>query len=130
MYRLALVALILTGCAIDKTASVTGPMGNTVAMQSKKSIVITAKVEHIELRETATKYRMLPPCTKTATTKCSDPVILTQLQKADRAAILAVEAAEYAIRNPQVGSHVQDLALASAKSALAALSALVSNLER
>lgn len=125
------LAAALAGCAgVTTTTSPTGTTTEVTANANAQRTVFTAKSSYVALLKVAVAYKELRPCSATVTLPCSDPAIVAQIQKADNVASMAIDAAEAAVRTPQVGATAQDRAIATANSALAALSALVSNLTR
>jgi hypothetical protein len=130
------LAAALTGCAAiapnDQTippTTPTGPVTSQGTITAQQS-VFAAKGTYSVLLKSAAAYREMRPCSDTVKMPCHDPGILAQVQKADNVAAVALDAAESAVRTPQVGSTALERAVSTANSALAALSALVSNLVR
>jgi hypothetical protein len=126
---LMLAAALAGGCA--STAPTTGGGGTTVVTSTNASAqraVFTAKSTYAGLLQAAVAYKELKPCGAGVSQPCSDAVIVAQIQKADNVAATALDAAEAAVRTPQVGATAQDRAIATANAALAALSALLTNL--
>lgn len=133
--RFATLALVaaLAGCAGVSTAPTGGTTTTTTAAVNSATAqraVFAAKSSYAALLQAAVAYKELRPCAAGVLQPCSDPAIVAQIQKADNVASIALDAAEAAVRTPQVGATAQDRAIATANSALAALSALVSNLVR
>lgn len=130
---LALAASMAAGCASIAPvapADPTAPVVTTDANATAQRRVYTAKASYATLLQAAVVYKELRRCSATVTQPCSDPAIVAQIQKADNVAVVAMDAAEAAVRTPQVGNTALERALATADSALAALSALLSNLAR
>lgn len=73
----------------------------------------------------AVKYESRPRCSATITTKCSKPEVVAQLRKADTVASAALDAAEAAVRTPDIGGDAITKSVQTANAALAALSALL-----
>lgn len=112
------LAVALAGC---------GTMPTDGGAANAQQAVFTAKSAYATTLTVAVAYKNLRPCGASVPQPCSDPAIVAQLQKADIVANTALDAAEAAVRTPQVGTTARDRAVATANSALAALSALLSN---
>lgn len=111
-YLIVIVAL-LTGCAVP---------------QSPQQTVFEAKTGHAAALRTAIAYRELPRCNP-APQPCHEPSVVAQLQKADRVADAALDAAENVVRAPGgFGDNVVASAVRTAQEALGALVAIVSTL--
>lgn len=95
--------------------------------QSPAETVFQAKTAHAVALRTAVAYRELPPCSKAAM-PCHDPAIVAQLQRADKVADAALDAAENAVRTPGFGTEIVASTVASAKAALAAFTSITSTL--
>ena len=135
MSRSNLAALILVSALVGGCASVTPTPGNdstttVLSSASAQRTVFTAKSAYAGLLQVAVTYKELKPCGPGISQPCSDPAIVAQIQRADNVAAVALDAAEAAVRTPQVGATAQDRAIATANAALAALSALLTNLTR
>jgi hypothetical protein len=102
------------------------PAGTTNAQAEQ--IVFTAKSTYRGVLTLAVAYKNLRPCGAGVAQPCSDPAIVAQLQKADTVAAGALDAAEAIVRVPTVGTTARDMAIQTANSALAALSALVTSI--
>lgn len=127
------LAASLTACgtgtlAPTETTVVATPATTVLNSAQAQRAVFTAKSTYAGLLTAAVTYKELRRCSATVPMPCSDAAIVSQLQKADTVASVALDAAEAAVRTPQVGSNAVTAALATANSALAALSALVSTL--
>lgn len=108
-------ALAVAGCAST---------GNTTPEQT----VFGAKSTYAAALTAAVAYKKLPACAATAPPPCSSPAIVAQLQKADNVASSALDAAETAVRTPQIGTTATDRAVSAASAALAAFTALLATL--
>lgn len=95
--------------------------------QSPAESVFQAKTAHAVALRSAVAYRELPRCNP-APQPCHDPAVVQQLQKADRTADAALDAAEAAVRTPGFGESVIASAVASAKAALAAFTSITDGL--
>lgn len=128
------LAVALAGCTTTTVVpppspTVTPPVvGTGIASPSAQRAVFTAKAAYTGMLTAAVTYKELRRCSATVPQPCSDPAIIAQLQKADIVTAAALDAAEAAVRTPQIGNAAVDAAVATANSALAALSALVSTL--
>lgn len=90
--------------------------------------VFQAKTDYAVALTVAVAYRRLPPC-PTATQICSDKAVVAQLQKADRVASAALDAAETVVRTPGFGASSIDGAITAANAALAAMVSITSTLK-
>lgn len=107
------IAAALTACAVP---------------QSPQQAVFEAKAGHAAALRTAVAYRELPRCNP-APMPCHEPATLAQLQKADKVADAALDAAENVVRAPgSFGDNVVSSAVRTAQEALGALVAIVSQL--
>lgn len=106
-----IIALAVAGCSTP---------------QSPAETVFQAKTAHAVALRSAVAYRELPACPKAPV--CHDPAVVAQLQKADRTADAALDAAEAAVRTPGFGESVIASAVASAKAALAAFTSITDTL--
>lgn len=112
-----LTALMLAGC----------PSVPINSVDAQRNVYATREAYVIALRE-AVKYESMPRCTAAAPTpslKCSDPAIVAQIRKADTVAVAALDAAEAAVRTPQIGTDASSRAVQTASSAFAAFNALI-----
>lgn len=129
------LSVALAGCSSllaptpASPTDVTGPVTPDVNATAQRN-VFAAKGTYSVLLKSAVAYKQLPACSPTRSLPCSDAGIVAQIQKADNVAAVALDAAESAVRTPQVGSTALERAVSTANSALAALSALISNLVR
>lgn len=128
MLAVALLAGCATGTAPPPTVDPTTGVVTYTTNAAAERAVFTAKSGYSVVLATAVAYKNLRPCAVPAAQPCSDPAVVAQLQRADNVASMALDAAEAAVRTPSVGSTARDRAIATANSALAALSALISNL--
>lgn len=130
-----LLAVALAACAATTTTAV--PPGTTAVTTTAvpagttnaqaEQIVFTAKSTYRGVLIAAVAYKNLHACGAGVAQPCSDPAIVAQLQKADTVAAGALDAAEAIVRTPSVGTTARDMAIQTANSALAALSALVTS---
>jgi acetoin utilization deacetylase AcuC-like enzyme len=95
--------------------------------QSPAETVFQAKTAHAVALRSAVAYRELPRC-DSGQRPCHDPAVVEQLQKADRTADAALDAAEAAVRTPGFGESVIASAVASAKAALTAFVSITDTL--
>lgn len=97
--------------------------------QTPSQVVFATRAGYEAALVIAVEYKRLPPCTVPASTPiCSDPGIVAQLQQADNVTNIAMSSAVAAVRTPQIGSNAIDKAVATANAALAALTAITSQL--
>lgn len=122
------LAVALAGCASTTTTPTDTTVVTTIGSPAAQRAVFTAKSVYAGMLTAAVTYKELRRCSPTVPQPCSDPAVVAQLQKADVVASVALDAAEAAVRTPQIGNAAVDAAVAAANSALAALSALVSTL--
>lgn len=111
--------------AVTTTTTTAVPAGTTNAQAEQ--IVFTAKSTYRGVLIAAVAYKNLHACGAGVAQPCSDPAIVAQLQKADTVAAGALDAAEAIVRTPSAGTTARDMAIQTANSALAALSALVTS---
>ena len=100
--------LAFAGCATT---------GTTLPSQA----VFQAKSDYAVALTAAVAYKNLPRCGPTVIKVCSDPKIVTQLQKADDAASALLDGAETTVRTG--GSNAQ-LAVTAAQQAVSALTSI------
>lgn len=110
--RYLAVLVFLTACA---------------APQSPAESVFQGKLAHAAALRTAVAYRELPPCSRNVQ-PCHEPAVVAQLQKADKVADAALDAAENAVRTPGFGSEVINSTVASARAALDAFVTITATL--
>lgn len=96
--------------------------------QSPQQAVFEAKTGHAAALRTAVAYRELPRCNP-APQPCHDPAVVTALQKADRTADAALDAAEHVVRSPGFGESVIAASVKTAQEALRALTSIVATLQ-
>lgn len=113
MRLLLIVVTLLAGCATP---------------QSSQQAVFDAKAAHAVALRTAVAYRELPRCNP-APQPCHEPAVVGALQKADRTADAALDAAENVVRSPGFGSNVVATSVRTAQEALGAFVAIVSTLQ-
>lgn len=123
---LALVAALVGGCGTVTTTGTGTTTGSVLTSAEAQRAVFVSKTAFDAALIIATKYKNLPVCAATQPQPCSDPGIVAQLQRSANVANVALDAAEAAVRTPQIGSSAMNTAVAAANSALAAFSALVS----
>jgi hypothetical protein len=111
-----LAILILT--TVAACAGVTAP-------QSPAQAVFAAKQSYAVALTAAVAYKRLPPC-PTTTKVCSDPAIVSQLQKIDTASFALLDGAENTVRSG--GSNVQ-MAITAAEQAVQAFTTITSTLQ-
>lgn len=112
------LALAVAGCASTS--------GGTSA--NAERTVFAAKSAYATALTAAVAYRRLPACASPRVLPCHEPAVLTQIQKADTTAAAALDAAETAVRTPQIGTTARERAVSAANAALASLSALLSSI--
>lgn len=95
--------------------------------QSPAQAVFQAKTAHAVALRTAVAYRELPKCNP-APQPCHDPAVVAQLQKADKTADAALDAAENVVRTPGFGENVITSTIAAAQAALAAFTSITATL--
>lgn len=108
----ALLAILLVGC---------------VTPQSGAQTVFQAKQDYAVALTAAVAYKRLPACGATAPKLCSDKAVVTQLQKADDAAIALLDGAETVARTG--GGNVA-MALSAAEQSVKAFVSLTKTLEK
>jgi len=109
--------LVLTsGCAINPQ----NPEQTVFQMRGTQNVVLRAAVE----------YKELKPCATPKVQPCSDKVVVTQLQLADKVTDTALSAAESAVRTPGFGKNIVDSAISAANAALVAFQTIVATIER
>ena len=111
----------LVGCA-------SRPGGGSPPLQSPQQVVFAAKSSYQVALTAAVAYKRLPVCATPRVLPCHDPAILAQIQKADNVAAAALDAAENAVRTPQVGDVPRSKAITAAQTALAALTAITTTI--
>lgn len=114
---LALAASLVAGCASTP--------GGSASTDSPQRVVFAAKSGYATALTAAVAYKRLPGCAPTVPQPCSDAGIVAQLQKADNVAAASLDAAEAAVRTPQIGASAVDRAVATANAALSALTAIL-----
>lgn len=93
--------------------------------QSPAESVFQAKTAHAVALRSAVAYRELPACKVPAVQPCRDAAVLAQIQRADKVADAALDAAENAVRSPGFGQNVIQTAVKSAQEALTAFVTIV-----
>ncbi len=111
-----LAVLILT--TVAACAGVSAP-------QSPAQAVYAAKQSYAVALTAAVAYKRLPTC-PTATKVCSDPKIVSQLQKIDTASSALLDGAEATVRSGGTGAA---LAITAAEQAVAAFTTITSTLQ-
>jgi hypothetical protein len=109
------LAFAIAGCAST---------GSINSVQAQRGVFAAKEAYAVVLKE-AVRYESQPRCTDTVTTQCSDPQIVAQVRKASAVASSALDAAEAAVRTPQIGTDATSRAVETANAALAAFSALL-----
>lgn len=113
-----LLAAALAGCA-------TTPGGGTPTLAvSAQQSVFAAKTAYGVALSAAVAYESLPRCATPAVQPCSNLAIVTQLRQAQPVARGALDAAEAAVRTPNLGTDAISTAVAAANAALAAFESL------
>lgn len=113
---IALAVGLLAGCATAGGGGLT-----------PQSTVYATKSAYAGALQVAVAYKNLPACKAPPVLPCSDPQLVSRLQKADVAASATLDAAEVAVR--MGGSTAdRDKAIAAAQAAVAAFSSLASTL--
>lgn len=92
--------------------------------QSPAETVFQAKTAHAVALRSAVAYRELPRCNP-APQPCHDPAVVAQIQRADKVADAALDAAENAVRSPGFGQSVITTAVRTAQEALQAFVTIV-----
>lgn len=95
---------------------------------SPQQAVFAAKSNYAAALTVAVAYKRLPACSPTIKPPCSDPHVVTQLQKADNVASASLDAAESAVRTPGFGGNAASSAITAANAAVQALAAITSTL--
>lgn len=111
---LAILALAISACAtVPQT-----PAQSVYAMQGAYATALSAAVS----------YKQLPPCGATGSTQlCSNPAVVSQLQRADDVAYAALMAAQNIVRAPGAGLNAQT-AINAATQAVAAFTSITTTL--
>lgn len=123
-----LLSILVLSTALVGCASTPGTPGATTG-QSPATIVFNAKTAYAAALVIGNQYKSLPVCTVPATALCHDPAVLSQAQKADNVAFVALNTAESAVRTPQIGATAIDRALSAASAALTAFTSITSQLK-
>lgn len=132
----ALSAALVAGCGslpLASTSSVPAPVG-TVPVASPTApafssaeagrAMVAARSGYNTAIAAAIVYGKLPACSATQKAPCHDPALLAQMQKADRTAFDALDAADAILKVPGLGSGAMNTAVAAAQAALAAFTSL------
>jgi hypothetical protein len=106
---------VLAGCA---------SFGNINSAEAQRAVFGMKEAYKAALQQ-AVKYESQPRCSATVTAQCSKPEVVAQLRKADKVADAALDAAEAAVRSPDIGNDAMSKSMQTANAALAALSALL-----
>jgi hypothetical protein len=117
---LAFLALTGFGCAT------TAPVLDQAAAERG---VFEAKAAYEVALTAAVAYKKLPICGPSQP-PCSTPAIVAQLQKAQPAARVTLDAAQAAVTSPGFGANILSTSVASATAAVAAFSAITSTLPK
>lgn len=114
-----LVLLGLTGCGQTATGALT-------SSSSAAQIEYAMQSDFLGLQEVAKKYNQLPRCTApNAPTICSDLAVVTEIRKADDAAVLAFKAAQKIVNDKSSSASALSKALGDAGVAVEALQAIL-----
>ena len=120
--------LFLIAATLAISACAGGLDGPTTGPKTPAQAVFIAKTGYSSALTAALAYKRLPVCATPARQPCSDPVVVSQLQKADDVAAGALDAAEVAVRTPGFGGDIVASAIAAANAALAALVSITTSL--
>lgn len=109
---------LLAGCAT----------GATGATPSQQNVVLASKNSLVGAQTLAIQYTSLPRCgAPTSPPLCSDAAVVTGIRKANSDAVVALDAAEKAVRDPTATSSAINEAIAAATNAITALQTIVAN---
>ena len=98
------------------------------ASPSQQNIVLASKNTLVAAQTLAIQYTSLPHCGQlTSSLLCSDAGVVAQIRKANADAVLALDAAEKIVRDPNATSSAVSEAIAAATKAVTTLQAVVSN---
>lgn len=111
------VAFAMAGCAVG-----------TGQPQSPQTAVFAVRTSYAAALTAAVAYKRLPVCGTPVVLPCSDPKVVTQLQKADDVASTALDSAENAVRTPGFGKDIANSALTAANAALQAFLTITATL--
>lgn len=116
---LAFIALTGFGCSTTPSAGTLTPQQSVFEAEAAYEVALTAAVA----------YRKLPACGASAP-PCSTPAVVAQLQHAQPAARMALDAAQAAVTTPGFGTDVVSTATGVAQAALKAFTAITSTLPK
>lgn len=102
--------------------------GCASAPQSPAQAVYQVQGQYAAALAAAVAYRELPTCVPGGPPLCSSPPIVAKLQAADNVAYAALSAAQGIVRAPGAGASIPG-AIAAAREAIGALSAIVATLK-
>jgi hypothetical protein len=125
-------ALAVGGCAgTGATGGASLPTDSPPAFSDATAgqAMVAARAGYGAAIAAALAYGNLPPCSETQKAPCRDAARLAQLQKADRTAFAALDAADAMLRGPSLGATARDRAIQTAQAALLALTALTGGLK-
>lgn len=122
---LALMVLAVAGCQGGTGVVSAPPVPKTPAQA-----VFEVKAAEAAALAVFLRYKALPSCAlQVHPTLCSEPGVVTMVQRADLVAAKAVDTAETAVRTPGFGQNVVQTMLISAQAAVGVLVAATANLK-
>lgn len=112
------VALLLVGLVAACANQNTGP--------SPANIVYAAKQTFVGAQTLAIQYVSLPRCGQPSSPPlCSDQGVVDAIKKGNNDAVIALDAAEKTVRDPNASGSVVNAAVVGAQNAVAAFTAIV-----
>lgn len=128
-------ALALGGCAspLGPATSAPAPVGTLPAASPTAPAfpdsdagrsMVAARSAYSAALAAALAYGKLPTCSETQMAPCRDAALIVQMQKADRVAFAALDAADTILQQPSLGPNARDRAIAAAQAALVAFTTL------
>lgn len=100
----------------------------TGASPSQQNVVLASKNTLVAAQTLAIQYTSLPRCGQpTSPPLCSDAGVVTEIRKANADAVVALDAAEKVVRDPNATSSAVSEAVSAAANAVTVLQAIVSN---
>ena len=117
-----LIGALLLAAALAGTGCATAP-------QTPAQAVYQVQGTYAAALQIAVTYKQLPTCAQPARPAlCSQPAVVTQLQKADDVAYAALTAAQNTVRTPGAGANL-NTALVAAQQAVNAFAAITTTLQ-
>lgn len=132
MTRLFLIAvagaaLATTGCSVPGASQAVPPSSSQPAVVlSPAGQVFALKTGYQAPLVLAVAYNKRPPCGAGAPILCRDAAIVSQMRKANDAALATLDAAESIARTPGVTMSAVTLSIAAAENSVKAFEAIVS----